>query len=222
MKKIIRLTESDLTRIVKRVIEEGSIDKSTKEKDLDVKMENFRDKIKSFLKSRDCNVKQVGTDFEIHCDGEHVGQVMFRRNAITVKKEGSKFGKDFKFNEMGEIKTMLNTLISKETKKEVKENSRISKDLPKNPLDLMARTLKKNDIKYNWPLNKDWLNIEGTDYRIYLNDNGTYKVQDSSAKHKEDKIRYTSPKYGLKEKQTPERNTTDGAEDVTHWLKRWG
>jgi hypothetical protein len=111
MKKVIRLTESDLTRIIKRIIEEGSIDKSTKEKDLDVKMENFRDKIKSFLKSRDCNVKQVGTDFEIHCDGERVGQVMFRRNAITIKKEGSKFGKDFKFNEMGEIKSELSKII---------------------------------------------------------------------------------------------------------------
>ena len=38
MKKIIRLTESDLARIVKRVIQEGNIDKSSKEKDLDVKM----------------------------------------------------------------------------------------------------------------------------------------------------------------------------------------
>ena len=105
------LKESDLTRIVKRVINEGSIDKSTKEKDLDVKMENFRDKIKNFLKSKDCKVKQVGTDFEIHCDGEHVGQVMFRRNAITIKKEGNKFGKDFKFNEMGEIKSELLKII---------------------------------------------------------------------------------------------------------------
>jgi len=111
MKKIIRLTETDLERIVRRVMFEGSIDKSTKEKDLDVKMENFRDKIKNFLKSKDCKVKQVGTDFEIHCDGEHVGQVMFRRNAITIKKEGNKFGKDFKFNEMGEIKSELSKII---------------------------------------------------------------------------------------------------------------
>jgi signal transduction histidine kinase len=104
MKKIIRLTESDLARIVKRVIQEGNIEKSSKEKDLDVKMENFRDKIKDF-------VKQVGTDFEVHCDGEHVGQVMFRRNAITVKKEGSRFGKDFKFNEMGDIKAELSKML---------------------------------------------------------------------------------------------------------------
>lgn len=111
MKKVIRLTESDLARIVKRIIQEGSIDKSTKEKDLDVKMENFRDKIKNYLNSKDCKVKQVGTDFEIHCDGEHVGQVMFRRDKITIKKEGSKFGKDFKFNEMGDIKSELTRII---------------------------------------------------------------------------------------------------------------
>ena len=107
------LTESDLTRIVKRVIQEGNIDKSTKEKDLDVKMENFRDKIKNFLKEKDCKVKQVGTDFEVHCDGDHVAQVMFRRTGITVKKEGSKFGKEFNFSEMGEIKSVLTKLINK-------------------------------------------------------------------------------------------------------------
>lgn len=111
MKKVIRLTESQLISVIERVIQEGNIDKSTKEKDLDVKMENFRDKIKDFLKSKDCKVKQVGTDFEVHCDDEHVGQVMFRRNAITVKKKGSKFGKDFKFNEMGEIKAELSKLL---------------------------------------------------------------------------------------------------------------
>ena len=113
MKKIIRLTESDLARIVKRVIQEGNIEKSSKEKDLDVKMENFRDKIRDFLKSKDCKVKQVGTDFEIHCDGEHVGQVMFRRDKITIKKEGSKFGKDFKFNEMGDIKSELTRIVKR-------------------------------------------------------------------------------------------------------------
>jgi ribosome maturation protein Sdo1 len=111
MKKVIRLTESDLERIVKRIIKEGSIDKSTKEKDLDVKMETFRTKIKNFLKSKDCNVKQVGTDFEVHCDNKHVGQVMFRRDKITVKKMGDKFGKDFNFDEMGKIKSELSKMF---------------------------------------------------------------------------------------------------------------
>lgn len=222
MKKVIRFTESQLIDVIEKVIKEGRIDKSIKEKDLDIKMDNFRDKIKNFLKSKDCKVKQVGTDFEVHCGGEHVAQVMFRRNAITVKKEGSKFGKDFKFNEMGEIKSMLSKIVSGDTKKEFKESFGMNRDIPKNPLDLMARTLRKNDIEYSWPLNKNWLNLDGTKYRIYLNDNGTYRVQDSDAKHKDDKVYYESPRFGRKEDQTPERNSSDGAEEVVQWLGRWG
>jgi hypothetical protein len=96
-----------------------------------------------------------------------------------------------------------------------------SKDVPKNDLNLMVKELRKNEIGYGWSLNKNWLNITGTDYRIYLNDNGTYRVQDANAKHREDKIHYTSPKFGPTEKQTPERNTSDGAEHVVNWLKKW-
>lgn len=111
MKKIVKLTESDLIRIVERVIQEGKTDKSIKEKDVDVKIERFQDTIKDFLKSHDCKVKQVGNDFEIHCDGEHVGQVMFRKDGITVKKEGTKFGKEFDFNELGKVKSEIKKLI---------------------------------------------------------------------------------------------------------------
>ena len=103
----------------------------------------------------------------------------------------------------------------------IKESAH-SKDFPKNDLDLMVKELRKNDIKYSWPLNKDWLNIDDTDYRIYINDDGTYKVQDTNAKHKEDKIRYTSPKFGHKENQTPERNASEGVKYVSDWLKRKG
>ena len=111
MKKIVKLTESDLIGIVKRVIEEGKTDKGVKEKDADVKIERFQETIKDFLKSHDCKVKQVGNDFEIHCDGEHVGQVMFRKDGITVKKEGTKFGKEFGFNELGKVKSEIKNLI---------------------------------------------------------------------------------------------------------------
>jgi hypothetical protein len=111
MKNIVKLTESDLVRIVQRVIQEGKTDKGVKEKDADVKIEKFQDTIKNFIKSHDCKVKQVGNDFEIHCDGKHVGQVMFRKNGITVKKEGSKFGKEFDFNELGKVKTEIKNLI---------------------------------------------------------------------------------------------------------------
>ena len=74
-------------------------------------MDGFRDKIKNYLKSKDCTVKQVGTDFEIHCDKKHVGQVMFRKDGITVKKQGSKFAKEFDFNELGKVKSEIKNLI---------------------------------------------------------------------------------------------------------------
>jgi len=111
MKNIVKLTESDLVRIVQRVIQEGKTDKGVKEKDADVKIEKFQDTIKNFIKSHDCKVKQVGNDFEIHCDGKHVGQVMFRKDGITVKKQGSKFAKEFDFNELGKVKTEIKNLI---------------------------------------------------------------------------------------------------------------
>ena len=75
------------------------------------KKETFRTTIKDFLKGKDCKVKQVGDDFEVHLDGDHLAQVMFRKDLITVKKEGSKFGKDFKYTQLGEIKKELTSIL---------------------------------------------------------------------------------------------------------------
>lgn len=111
MKKIIRLSESDLINVIKRIIKEGNIDKSTKEKDLDVKMENLRDYLERFSKSIDCEFKKVGDDFEIHCNGDHVGQLMFRKEGIKLKKIGEKFSKEFSFNEMGLLKKEIKKII---------------------------------------------------------------------------------------------------------------
>lgn len=133
MKKIVKLTESDLLRIVQRVVQEGKTDKGVKEKDSDVKIERFQDTIKNFIKSHDCKVKQVGDDFEIHSDGEHVGQVMFRKDGITVKKQGSKFGKEFDFNELGKVKSEIKKLtesnLTRIVKRVVKENEEIKEDV---------------------------------------------------------------------------------------------
>ncbi len=92
-------------------ISEGKIEKAYKSKDSDVKKEMFRDKIKDFLKSKDCKISQVGDDFEVHKDSEDMVQVMFRNDKITVRKEGNKFGKDFDYNQLGDVKKELSKII---------------------------------------------------------------------------------------------------------------
>jgi hypothetical protein len=90
---------------------EGRTEKASKEKDSDIKLDDFRTKVKDYLKGKDCKVKQVGDDFEVHCDDKHVAQVMFRKDLVTVKKVGAKFGKDFKYNELGKIKAEISSVI---------------------------------------------------------------------------------------------------------------
>jgi hypothetical protein len=90
---------------------EGKTEKASKSSDSDVKLEDFRTKVKEFLKGKDCKVKQVGDDFEVHVDDEHVAQVMFRKDKMTVKKEGAKFGKDFKYNQLGDMKKELTSIL---------------------------------------------------------------------------------------------------------------
>jgi hypothetical protein len=113
----------------------GKTDKGVKEKDSDVKIERFQDTIKNFIKSHDCKVKQVGDDFEIHSDGEHVGQVMFRKDGITVKKQGSKFGKEFDFNELGKVKSEIKKLTESDltgiVKRVIKENEEDTIRIPR-------------------------------------------------------------------------------------------
>ncbi len=75
------------------------------------KKDQLRKAIEDHIKTKDCKAKQVGDDFEIHCDGKHVGQVMLRSNEITVKKKGEKFGKEFKYNELGKIKAEITSVI---------------------------------------------------------------------------------------------------------------
>jgi hypothetical protein len=60
MKKIIRLTESDLTRLIKRVIKESADDG-------EIDMSNLQDEIKDFV-LRYGNVSSNATDEEIMSD----------------------------------------------------------------------------------------------------------------------------------------------------------
>jgi hypothetical protein len=89
---------------------EGRTDKVVKEKDTQVKVNEFRITIKNLLKSKNLDFKQVGDDFEVIIDKKRVGQIMFRKDKVTVKKENNKFGKDFNYNELGKIKTEINNL----------------------------------------------------------------------------------------------------------------
>ena len=89
---------------------EGRTDKVVKEKDTQVKVNEFRITIKNLLKSKNLDFKQVGDDFEVMVDKKRVGQIMFRKDKVTVKKEANKFGKDFDYKELGKIKTEINNL----------------------------------------------------------------------------------------------------------------
>jgi hypothetical protein len=75
------------------------------------KKDQLRKAVEDHIKDKECKTKKVGDDFEIHCDGEHIGQVMFRDEKITVKKQGEKFGKEFKYNELGKIKAEVTSVI---------------------------------------------------------------------------------------------------------------
>ena len=75
------------------------------------KKDQLRKVVEDHIKTKNCKAKQVGDDFEVHCDGEHIGQVMFRNNKITVKKKGEKFGKEFQYNELGKIKAEITSVI---------------------------------------------------------------------------------------------------------------
>lgn len=93
---------------------EGVAMKASKSGDNDIKKDSFRNKIKNFIKSKkDCSTKLIGDDLEIHCDEKHIGQVMFRDEYIGVKKEGNKFPKEFKYNELGKIKKEISEIIKK-------------------------------------------------------------------------------------------------------------
>ena len=91
-------------------VNEGKLMKS-KSVDSDVKKEQFREKVNNYVKSQDCKTKQVGDDFELHCNDEHIAQIMFRDDYIGIKKEGNKFPKEFKYNEFGKIKKELSKMI---------------------------------------------------------------------------------------------------------------
>lgn len=75
------------------------------------KKADFRDKIKSHVKSLGCKTKQVGNDLEVSCDGDVLMQVMFRDDYVGVKKQGNKFVDEFEYTELGKIKSKVTDII---------------------------------------------------------------------------------------------------------------
>ena len=85
---------------------EGKAMKASKEKDSDVKIEAFRDKIESHLKSLGCEYKTIGSDFKAD-KGEKSVEVMFRKDYVGVKAKGEKHAAEFKYDQLGKIKAEI-------------------------------------------------------------------------------------------------------------------
>ena len=75
------------------------------------KKEDFREKIENLAKSSKVKTKRVGSDIEILCDGEMIAQVMFRDAYVGVKKKGVKFVDEFKYTELGKIKSKVGEIL---------------------------------------------------------------------------------------------------------------
>ncbi len=92
-------------------LNEGRTEKSFKSKDNDVKKQEFRHSINNLIKSKGCETKSVGNDLEIHLNKNHIAQIMFRNDYIGVKKEGTKFAKEFKYDELGKVKSEISDIL---------------------------------------------------------------------------------------------------------------
>lgn len=73
--------------------------------------ETFRDKISEHLTSQQCNIEQIGDDFEVYLNDEMICQVMFRDEYIGVKGYYDRFIKEYPYNKLGDIKKQLSDII---------------------------------------------------------------------------------------------------------------
>jgi hypothetical protein len=103
--------KKDITTKVTKVKEGKTQDIAKKGKKDSYDISRFQDIIENHIKSLQGKIKKIGNDFEVHYDGEYVAQIMFREDYIGIKKEGNKFSKDFKYNDLGKIKSELNKII---------------------------------------------------------------------------------------------------------------
>lgn len=80
--------------------------------DADKKID-FKTQIKNHVKSQRLETKEVGNDLEILFRGDVVAQVMFRNDYVGVKAKGEKFVDEFKYTELGKIKSTVSSIIKK-------------------------------------------------------------------------------------------------------------
>lgn len=75
------------------------------------KKSDFREKVEDIVKSKGFDTKRVGNDLEIIKDSEMIAQVMFRSEYIGIKKIGNKFTDEFKYTELGKIKSKISEIL---------------------------------------------------------------------------------------------------------------
>ena len=75
------------------------------------KKSDFRDKIEEHIKSQKMKTKKVGNDLELICNDEMIAQIMFRNQFVGIKSKESKFTKEFKYTELGKIKSEISEII---------------------------------------------------------------------------------------------------------------
>lgn len=103
--------KKDMTTKVTKVKEGRTYDVAKKISKENTDVSKFQDIIENHIAELKAKVKKIGTDFEIHYDNKHIGQVMFRKDYISVKKEGDKFAKEFDYNQMSKIKSQISDII---------------------------------------------------------------------------------------------------------------
>jgi hypothetical protein len=105
--------KKDITTKVTKVKEGRTYDVAKKGKKETHDISKFREMIENHVSGLGAKTKKIGSDLEVHFNGEHILQVMFREDYIGVKKQGNKFPKEFEYSELGKIKSELSDLIKK-------------------------------------------------------------------------------------------------------------
>lgn len=100
-------SKKELSQITK--IKEGRAFKSAKNPHS--QSLGLKSTINSHIKSLGGKVKHIGDDFEITLDSKSIAQVIFRPNFIGVKKTDDKFVTEFKYTELGKIKSKISDIL---------------------------------------------------------------------------------------------------------------